>query len=84
MCRTGDDYSAIGRLWMAVKDMKGCPDYTKFKSWVAEQQQHEVEVAAAERNALENMDCLAKEKVRSTIIFLHRHRFRLGHHFCLL
>ena len=59
----GDDYSAVGRLWKAVKDIDGCPDYTKFKSWVAHQQELEVQAAAAQRKALEEM-VWPKDKVR--------------------
>jgi hypothetical protein len=36
--RTNDDYSAVGRLWKAVKNVEGCPEYGKFKRWVIEQQ----------------------------------------------
>ena len=36
--RTNDDFSAVGRLWKAVKNVEGCPDYGKFKRWVTEQQ----------------------------------------------
>ena len=31
----GDDFSAMGRLWRAVKDEEGCPKYEKFVRWVS-------------------------------------------------
>ena len=44
-----DDFSAVGRLWKAVKNVEGCPEYGKFKWWVIEQQANDQAEKVAER-----------------------------------
>ena len=46
--RPKDDYSAVGRLWRAVKNQPGCPAYSAFKAWVIEQQAQEEKDAEAD------------------------------------
>ena len=47
--RANDDFSAVGRLWKAVKNVEGCPEYGKFKRWVIEQQANDVAEKVAEK-----------------------------------
>ena len=65
--RTNDDFSAVGRLWTAVKNVEGCPAYSKFKRWVIEQQALEEADSAAEKEMEK-----AKQELTEALMVLQR------------
>ena len=65
--RTNDDFSAVGRLWTAVKNVEGCPAYSKFKRWVIEQQALEETDRVAEKEMEK-----AKQELTEALMVLQR------------